>query len=71
MASNGTIPKCSLAGVYTSKDAAFSNDVLSFDGIESKNSTSVSSGTERAVMKFLQVMCLRLWDSHNETSSLW
>jgi hypothetical protein len=70
-ASIGIMLKCSRSGVYKSSEATFRRYVFQLAGMDRRNSTSVSLGIDSDVMKFLQVMCLRLKISHSATSSLW
>jgi hypothetical protein len=70
MASKGTIPKCSLEGVYTRRRAEFSSISFNVFGTESRKRTSTSSGTFRAVTMIFVVAILRPNDSARLTSSL-
>jgi hypothetical protein len=70
-ASSGTMPKCSLSGVYNNSEDAFNRNVFQLAGMESRKSTSVSGGIDNDEMKFLHVTCLRLKESQRLTRSLW
>lgn len=71
IASNGTIPKCSLRGVYIRRLALESNVAFKVFGTERRKRTETSEGRMCALTTVFRVACLSFRESARASSSAW